>query len=213
MPLPETILQFGSGRFLRAFADLFIDNANQQGQNIGSVVLVQSTGGERAGALSQQGGKFHVVIRGLENGQVVDRVEEVGSISQALVANSQWEEVRKVARSPELRFVLSNTTEAGYTLDETDKPTCAPPKSFPAKLLLLLQDRYEAKLPWLTIIVRTHEGNAGLLRTTLLAIAEKWSFAPAFRDWLANECVWLHTLSIASLPRAKEHPLLRSDRC
>src|SRR5688572_32621054 len=117
MSLPETILQFGSGRFLRAFADVFIHQANEQGQNVGRVVLVQSTGGDRAGTLAQQGGKYHVVIRGLENGQVVDRVEEVASISRALVANTQWDEVRKVAKSPDLKFVLSNTTEAGYTLD------------------------------------------------------------------------------------------------
>jgi tagaturonate reductase len=213
MPLPETILQFGSGRFLRAFADWFIHNANLQGQNIGSVVLVQSTGGERAGALSQQGGKFHVVIRGLTNGQVVDRVEEIGSISRALVGNTQWEDVRKVARSPDLKFVLSNTTEAGYTLDDSDTPTSTPPKSFPAKLLSLLKDRYEAKLPGLTIIpCELMEGNAGLLRKTLLELAEKWGLALAFRDWLANDCVWLHTLVDRIVTGApKEHPLLASD--
>src|SRR5262245_21825141 len=102
MFLPETILQFGSGRFLRAFADLFIDEVNRQGQSFGRVVLVQSTGGGRAGALAQQGGKYHVIIRGIENGEVVDRVEQVTSISRAFVAANQWDEIRAVARSPQL---------------------------------------------------------------------------------------------------------------
>ena len=213
MSLPETILQFGSGRFLRAFADVFIDQANREGQNVGRVVLVQSTGGDRAGALAQQGGKYHVVIRGLENRQVVDRVEEIGCLSRALVAATQWDQVRAVAGSPELRFVLSNTTEAGYALDESDAPDSAPPKSFPAKLLLLLKDRFDARRPGLTIIpCELMEGNADLLRTTLIGLAGRWGFPAPFRDWLTTECVWLHTLVdriVSGTP--KDHPLLASD--
>jgi tagaturonate reductase len=213
MSLPETILQFGSGRFLRAFADVFIDQANRQGQNVGRVVLVQSTGGDRAGTLAQQGGRYHVVVRGLENGHVVDRVEEVGSISRALVANVQWDEVRTVARSPDLKFVLSNTTEAGYTLDDSDSPTSAPPKAFPAKLLLLLKDRFDAGLPGLTIIpCELMEGNATLLRDTIVSLAEKWNLVPKFREWLTTECTWLQTLVdriVTGTP--KDHPLLAVD--
>src|SRR6185295_3382804 len=98
-PLPETILQFGAGNFLRAFADLFIHQANQQGQNVGRVVIVQSTGDDRAGGLNKQGGRYHVVVRGIEDGQVVDRVESVESVSRALVAASRWDEVCALARS------------------------------------------------------------------------------------------------------------------
>jgi tagaturonate reductase len=213
MSLPETILQFGSGRFLRAFADVFIHQANEQGQNVGRVVLVQSTGGDRAGTLAQQGGKFHVVVRGLENGQVVDRVEEVASISRALIAGSQWDEIRAVARSPQLKFVLSNTTEAGYALAPGDSAALAPPKSFPGKLLLLLKERYDAGLPGLTVIpCELMEGNAELLRTTVLGLAKQWIMTGAFRAWLADECVWLHTLVdriVSGTP--KDHPLLATD--
>ena len=85
--LPETILQFGSGRFLRAFADAFFDQANRAGRNVGRVVMVQSTGAERADTLSRQGGRYHVLIRGLENGITVERVEPVESISRAQRVN------------------------------------------------------------------------------------------------------------------------------
>src|SRR5271166_830806 len=114
--LPETVLQFGSGRFLRAFADLFIHQANESGQQVGRVVIVQSTVGERAGGLNKQGGRYHVVVRGLEAGAVVDRVEPVESVSRALTANSNWPAVCALARSPDLRIILSNTTESGYDL-------------------------------------------------------------------------------------------------
>src|SRR5262249_36850126 len=151
-PLPETILQFGSGRFLRAFADLFIHQANAQGQNVGTIVIVQSTGGDRAGGLNRQGGRYHVVVRGIEAGKVVDRVEPCESISRALVAGEQWDEVLALARSPQLRIVLSNTTEKGYDLDSSDGPDSRPPRSFPAKLLAVLRARFEAGQPGLTIV-------------------------------------------------------------
>src|SRR5438105_12840016 len=111
--LPETILQFGTGRFLRAFADRFIHQANEEGQDVGRVVVVQSTGDDAANRLNAAGGKYHVVVRGLENGQRVDRVENVACISRALAASQDWDRRLTLARSPDLRSILSNTTGAG----------------------------------------------------------------------------------------------------
>ena len=211
--LPETILQFGSGRFLRAFADLFIHQANVQGQNVGRVVIVQSTGGERAGGLNKQGGQYHVVIRGLENGAVVDRVEEVESVSRAIVAGSQWDEVVTLARSPHLKLVLSNTTEAGYNLDPADRAADAPPKSFPAKLLTVLRERCEAGQPALTILpCELREGNADLLKGIVAQLARDWQLTPQVRNYVENECVWLNNLVdriVTGTP--KDHPLLAAD--
>src|SRR5437763_7210106 len=107
---PETVLQFGTGRFLRAFADRFIHEANVQGQAVGSVVVVQSTGTDAADQLNGSKGIYHIAVRGLEGGKVVRR-DEVASVSRCLAAGREWGEVLNVARSPALRFVLSNTTE------------------------------------------------------------------------------------------------------
>ena len=194
-PLPETVLQFGAGRFLRAFADLFIHHANVAGQHIGRIAVVQSTGDDRAGLLNQSGGKYHVVIRGLEAGQTVDRVEEVASISRALVASQQWDEVLEIARSPDLRFILSNTTEAGYNLDPSDQASSAPPKSYPAKLLAVLKARFEAGKPGLTIIpCELQEHQADKLLALVLDLARKWNHPADFTNWLPTKCIWLNTL-------------------
>jgi tagaturonate reductase len=211
--LPETILQFGAGRFLRAFADLFIHQANEEGQAVGRVVVVQSTGDDRAAALNRQHGRYHVVVRGYENGAVVDRVETSASISRALVAGTQWDAVRALARSPELRIVLSNTTESGYNLDPADKRTDAPPRSFPAKLLALLHERFASGQPGLTIVpCELREHNAELLRGLLAQLAHDWALPAAFGDWLEKECVWLNTLvdRIVVDPSA-DHPLRAED--
>jgi tagaturonate reductase len=211
--LPETILQFGAGRFLRAFADLFVHQANAAGRDVGRIVVVQSTGDDRAGGLNRQGGRYHVVVRGVENGQVVDRVEVCESIARAVVANAQWDEVLAVARSPRLRLILSNTTEKGYDLDPADTAQDAPPRSFPAKLLAVLRARFDAGGAGLTIVpCELHEHNAEMLRGIVAGLAGRWDLPESFRRWLAEECAWLDTLVdriVTGTPR--EHPLLAED--
>jgi tagaturonate reductase len=211
--LSETILQFGSGKFLRAFADLFIDQANREGQAVGRVVVVQSTGDSRAGALNQQGGRYHVLIRGLADGATTDRVEEVQSISRALVAGTQWDEVLSVARSPQLHTVISNTAEVGYNLDAADQTGDRPPRSFPAKLLLILKARFDAGLPGVTLLpCELHEQNADLLLGLVLQLASNWQFSEAFTTWLRTQCSWRNTLVdriVVNKPAA--HPLRGKD--
>jgi tagaturonate reductase len=211
--LPETVLQFGSGRFLRAFADAFFDQANRAGRNVGRVVMVQSTGAERADTLSRQGGRYHVLVRGLEDGRTVDRLEPVESISRALVADRQWDEVLRVARSPELHTVLSNTTEAGYALDPADRPDSAPPRSFPAKLLAVLRARYEAgAAPPRVLPCELIEGNADKLRGILVQMARGWALPAGLIDWVENRCGWSNTLvdRIVTMPPAG-HPMNAQD--
>lgn len=211
-PLPETILQFGSGRFLRAFADLFIHHGNTQGQNVGRVVIVQSTGDGRAGGLNANAGKYHVVVRGFENNEVVDRIEECASVSRALHAGSQWSEVLKLAVSPQLTTILSNTTEAGYALDPADTPTDAVPRSFPAKLLAVLKARFDAKQPAPTVIpCELIEGNAKILKDAILRLADEWNFSDEFVGYLYRT-PFLHTLVdriVTGTPA--DHPLLATD--
>lgn len=211
-PLPETILQFGSGRFLRAFADLFVHHGNAQGQNVGRVVIVQSTGDGRAGGLNANAGKYHVVVRGFEDGRVVDRVEECASVSRALHAGSQWADVLALAASPALTTILSNTTEAGYALDPTDSPADGVPKSFPAKLLAVLKARFDAGQPAPTVIpCELIEGNARILKDAVLKLADSWDYPEQFLGWLYRT-PFLHTLVdriVTGTPA--DHPLLATD--
>lgn len=211
--LPETILQFGSGRFLRAFADLFVHHANAQGQAVGRVVIVQSSADDRAAALNRQGGRYHVVVRGFEAGRVIDRVETCESVSRALVAADAWPEVLTLARSPGLRVILSNTTEKGYDLDPGDGPASAPPRSFPAKLLAVLRARFDAGLPGLTVVpCELRESQADLLFGLVVGLARRWGQPEAFVSWLGASCFWLNTLVdriVTGTPA--EHPLLAAD--
>jgi len=209
---PETILQFGTGRFLRAFADRFIHQANAEGQGIGSVVVVQSTGTDAADQLNLAKGVYHIAVRGLEDGKTVRR-DEVASISRCLTAPRDWDEILKVARLPQLNFILSNTTEKGYAIDPDDGPTVSPPRSFPAKLLVLLSTRFDAGLPGVTLIpCELRDNQADELLAILVGFAKRWRLDDKLIKWIERECTWLNTLvdRIVVGPPI-DHPLVGKD--
>lgn len=211
--LPERLLQFGAGRFLRAFVDRFVHQANAAGQGVGRVVVVQSTPGARAERLNAQPEGFHVAVRGLSHGTVVDRVEPVASIARALSATCDWDEVLRVARSPDLRWVVTNATEAGYALDPADRPTSRPPSAMPAKLLQVLWARHQAGLgPLVLLPCELIEHNAPRLRQIVLDLARDWNLSADFQVWLHDRCLWLENLvDCIVTPGPTDHPLAAQD--
>lgn len=205
------ILQFGSGNFLRAFVDLF---ASEIQGFPGPVMVVQSTGKEKADALNKAKGKYHVAVQGYGEEAVFDVTICVESIGRAYHAGSEWEEVLDLGRRAELLGVVSNTTEAGISLDPEDNdPSANPPRSFPAKLLTVLSARWDAGLPGLWIApCELIESNAHRLRDLVLEQANRWELSVDFVTWLREECQWINTLVDRIVPGPpKEHPLLGKD--
>jgi tagaturonate reductase len=215
--LPETVLQFGGGNLLRAFADAFVDAANRDGQRVGRVVVVQSTRSGVAEQINRQEGRYHVVVRGLRDGHPIDAVEPIASVSRALDAATQWVDVRAVAASAALAYVVSNTTEAGLALDPADdaRPTDGTaPRSFPAKLLDLLWHRFDAGHRGALAICPCEllPKNGELLRSLAATQAQRWGAPPAVRDWVDGGCAWVNSLVDRIVSgRPAEHPLLATD--
>jgi tagaturonate reductase len=212
----ETILQFGAGRFLRAFVDRFVQQANDAGQKVGQVVVVQSTAGSRAELIGKEG--FHVVVRGYENGDLVDRVEPVKSVSRALVAADSWPAVLELAASPDLRTIVSNATEAGYVLDDEDATsllaqTRTPPRTLPGKLTQVLWTRYQTGLPAPVLLpCELIERNAHQLGALVRLQAQRWELPEAFRTWVTERCLWLNNLVDCMVtPPPADHPLTAKD--
>ena len=213
--MEETVLQFGTGKFLRSFADLFIHEANAAGREIGRVVAVQSTASDRGSWLNQQRGTYHVLIRGTVGGVEIDDIAAVASISRALVAKFEWDRALEVARSSHLRAIVSNVTEIGYRDDaDGDALLDSPPGSFPAKLTAVLWARHRANLPGVTVLpCELIERNGDRLRELVLRVAERWQLGPEFLDWIERECQWANCLvdRIVTGP-PQEHELLEGDR-
>ena len=216
MTQPITILQFGAGRFLRGFADRFVHWANEGGQNVGAVVVVQSTPGARAEKLNAAADGYRVLVRGYEDGQLVERVEWVRCIRRAIVAKDAWGDVLKSAVEPSLRYIISNCTEAGYKLDDNDAFDSQPPETTPAKLTRVLYERYQAKgSPLVILPCELFEQNADKMRELVRTQSRRWNLPEAFEGWFTNACVWLNNLvdciitdPTPDLALGKEDPLL-----
>jgi tagaturonate reductase len=202
------ILQFGAGNFLRAFVDLFVSQAG-----FDEIVVVQSTGIERADALNAAKGQYHVAIQGFADGRVVDETKHVCSITKALHAGTQWKQVLEIARLPGLRWIVSNTTEAGFALDDGDLANAGVPRSYPAKLLAVLLARHAAGLPGPAILpCELIERNGSRLRALVLEQASRWPVSPAAIEWLKESCTWVNNLVDRIVPGPpKSHPLLGKD--
>ena len=177
--LPERVLQFGTGMLLRAVCAAAVDAANAAGAFGGRIVVVQSTPQGQAAALNAQDGLFTLVERGLEHGAPVERTRLVGSISRALVADTQWDVVRELVARPELRVIVSNVTEAGFRLEA----------GFPARLTDLLHTRF-ARLPdgpeLFVVPTELVDDNGPRLAAMVEQLAQGRERTPEFRDWLGR---------------------------
>ena len=189
-------VQFGTSRFLQAHADLFISEALDRQAAPGGITVVQTTGSaERAGrlaALTQPGG-YPVVIRGLVDGNPVDRVERVTSVARALSTDGNWDAVRDVVVA-EAEFLISNTGDTGYDVfgDDLSAPV---PRSYPGKLLLLLKARFDAGGQPLTVLpCELVSRNGDVLKAIVLELALERLGDTRLSDWLANEVIWANTL-------------------
>ena len=143
-PTHVRVLQFGEGNFLRAFVDRMIDDANQRIGFDAGVRIVQPIPRGMAATLKEQDGLYTLILRGVAEGKTVRDVRIVRSVVDAMDPYTDFEAFLAAARDEELRFVVSNTTEAGIALNEGDRLEDAPPASFPAKVTRLLWERYRA---------------------------------------------------------------------
>ncbi|WP_114811624.1 mannitol dehydrogenase family protein [Paraburkholderia kururiensis] len=197
------ILQFGTSRFLQAHAALFVSEALARDEAMGGIAVVQTTNNPvsraRIAALASGEG-YPVRIRGMESGAAVDRGVTGRAIRRAWIADEDWPAIRRAAIE-DMRVIVSNTGDTGYRLDERDgAPLLAQtdhvPRSFPAKLLVLLHARWaeRAEAPVSLFPCELVANNGDTLRDLVIGLARQWQAEPAFVSWLATHCVWANSL-------------------
>ncbi len=202
--MPERIIQFGEGNFLRAFVDWIIYNMNQKTDFNSSVVVVQPIAHGMADWLNGQDCLYHVNLQGKENGTSVNSLTRIDVISRALNPYTQNQAFLALAEQPEMRFIISNTTEAGIAFDPDCKFTDAPAASYPGKLVQLLFHRYRyfngdptkgmILMPCELIFLNGHR-----LKECIYQYIELWkddmgNDYEAFKAWFTNHCYVCATL-------------------
>jgi tagaturonate reductase len=199
-PLPIRILQFGQGNFMRGFFDWQVDLLNERTGFDAGVVIVRPRGGSATPLLDVQDGLFTVLIDGLDaSGTPVKQSRLVSCVQREIDPSTMYADYLALAAAPALRFIVSNTTEAGIVTNDSDGFTDTPPVAFPAKLAQFLFARFEAfdgavdkgvvLLPCELI-----DQNGPALKAAVLHFARRWELAPAFARWLDDACTFCSTL-------------------
>ena len=187
----EKIIQFGEGGFLRGFVDWMLQKLNDNGSFEGNVVVVQPIEQGMCDMLEKQNCVYTHLIRGVEG------VEKsiINVISRTVKPYADWNAYLALAENPDFRFVVSNTTESGIVFSEEDKITDVPPKTFPAKLTILLKKRFDLGLKgFIFLPCELIDRNGDNLKKCVLAYADLWNLGDEFKAWIEKENVFCNTL-------------------
>ena len=196
---PIKVLQFGEGNFLRAFVDYMIDIANETGDFNGDIVLVKPIEFGTLDLFHKQECQYTVQLRGIVDGEAKRINRVVTSVTDVVDAYGEYEKYAAFAKLDTLRFIVSNTTEAGIVYDDTDRFELNPPKTYPGKLTKFLFERYthfEGALDKGLVIlpVELIDDNGIHLRECVLKLAALWNLGEAFIKWIDDACVFTSTL-------------------
>ncbi|MCR5172929.1 MAG: tagaturonate reductase [Treponema sp.] len=195
---PEKIIQFGEGGFLRAFVDWQIDIVNEKTDFNGNIVIVQPLEKGMIDAMNEQNNLYTTVLRGMKDGKPTVETRAINSVSRSINPYTNYDDYIALASSPDLRFLISNTTEAGIRFDtEIDGVPVTldqkPQKNYPAKVTAFLYKRFQAFKGDLSkgmiLIPCELSDQAGLnLRINILRYAEMWQLGPDFINWFDEAC-------------------------
>ena len=197
--LPERVIQFGEGNFLRAFVDWMFHQMNKNNLFNGRVVVVQPIAQGLVDKLNEQDGLYTLFLRGLKDGKPTELKEIISSVSRGINPYSQWDEYLKCAENPDIEFVISNTTEAGIAYDKSDSLDKKPPVSFPGKLTAYLYHRFnhfngDPGKGMVIIPCELIDRNGDNLRKIILQLADDWKLPEAFKEWIKEHNIFLNTL-------------------
>ncbi len=193
--MKERIIQFGTGNFLRGFADAFIDKLNKDGLFDGGVVIVSPTDSKNVDVINSQQGRYNLFLRGIENGETVNRRFGIDAVKRAVNPYRDFDGFIKLADSEAFRFIITNTTEAGITFDPGCNFTDKPAASFPAKLTQLLFRRYENGLDGFVILAcELIDNNGAELKKCVLDYAKLWDLGDGFIEFVNTKNYFCNTL-------------------
>ncbi len=190
---PDKIIQFGEGNFLRAFVDWIIWNTNKATDFNAGVVVVQPIERGMVDMLNAQDGLYHLNLQGIDKGEAVDSIDLIDVINRGINPYREFDSYLALAEDPNIRFVISNTTEAGIAFDPSCKLDDKPASSYPGKLTQLLYRRYEhfrgdttkgfIILPCELIFLNGKE-----LKKCIYQYIDLWNLGEGFRIWFEEAC-------------------------
>ena len=196
---PIKVIQIGEGNFLRGFADWIIWRMNKNDVFNGGVAVIQPTDHGKVHLLEEQNGLYHVNLQGIDRGKIIDSLELVDVIQMCINPYQNFEEFLRLAEHKDIRFLISNTTEAGIVFDASCRLNDTPAISFPGKLVQWLYHRYQyfQGNPEMGLILLPCElifRNGDELKKCIYQYMELWQLGNGFQKWFDNSCTVCCTL-------------------
>lgn len=193
--LTEKFLQFGEGNFLRGFVDWMIDRLNKEADFDGGVVVVQPLAQGLIPMINEQDGLYTLYLRGLQDGQKVEETRVVDCITRGINPFENTDEFFECASNPELRYIISNTTEAGIEYKPNQNPDDFAGLTFPGRLTLFMKRRFDNKLPgFLLLPCELIDKNGDELKACVLKYAKDFGYGDDFIKWVEEENYFTNTL-------------------
>ena len=193
--LTEKFLQFGEGNFLRGFVDWMIDRLNKEADFDGGVVVVQPLAQGLIPMINEQDGLYTLYLRGLQDGQKVEETRVVDCITRGINPFENTDEFFECASNPELRYIISNTTEAGIEYKPNQNPDDSAGLTFPGRLTLFMKRRFDNKLPgFLLLPCELIDKNGDELKACVLKYAKDFGYGDDFIKWVEEENYFTNTL-------------------
>ena len=195
----ERILQFGEGNFLRAFANWMIHEMNLQANFDAGTVVIQPIANGLIKTLNDQDGLYTLYMNGIKNGEVLSERKVIDCIQRGINPYEDYDAYLANAENPNLRFVISNTTEAGISYNPKDNLEDAPQASFPGKLTALLYKRFHffngaSEKGLIVIPCELIDRNGDNLKKIVLQYATDWNLGKGFVSWINNDNIFCNTL-------------------
>lgn len=191
----KKVIQFGEGGFLRGFVDWIIQLTDESSDFNAAVTVVQPIEKGLCAKLEAQNCVYTHIMRGMRDGVPTVDTKIIDVIDGTVEPYQDWEAYLALAEVPTYRFVVSNTTESGIAYNDTDTPEQAPNITFPAKLTLLLQRRFQKGLKgFIFLPCELIDRNGSTLKKYILRYAEKWNLGADFISWVENENIFCNTL-------------------
>lgn len=196
---PTKVIQFGAGNFLRAFAEYLIQSANEHFGFNGNVAIVQYVSPQGALQINQQDGLYTLLLQGIKDGIAVQEKQIIDCVTQAINPNLDYQAFLALADLPDVRYIISNTTEAGIVFNPADKFSDTPASTFPAKLVQLLYRRFtnvkgDIDKGFIILPCELIENNGSCLKQICEQYADLWSLGRDFGLWLNNANHFCSTL-------------------
>lgn len=196
---PERIIQFGEGNFLRAFADWMIHVMNKNAGFNAGVVVIQPIEQGLVNILNDQDGLYTLYLNGIKNGLAVSEHQIIDCIQRAINPYKEYSAYLSIAKNPDLRFVISNTTEAGIAYNKADKLADSPQKSFPGKLTAFLYKRFltfngDSDKGLIILPCELIDRNGDNLKRIILQYAAQWNLPEEFTNWINKHNIFCNTL-------------------